>query len=274
MSKVLDASVQEKKNNPAMEGHHLLLIAVLTFICIHMVYSLWSQQCDSNDTASGGWSPYNEPWRGTTREGLDSPGTSTGPVQLPQPTAVPPPVTTTAPPILSVTTAPPPLPPLPSLQPAPTTTMPAPAVVANVATAMEASDVFVGDEQRSQLQQAAAEAGQIQTINERFDAAKRRVVENRLRPGIQSTRERRKLLETLLRRPQCARRVRSWRTENSDILRGDPIPRNTSSFGMQVNHSVEADLHPGAMGLLSGMSGQWLSEENVPDNLIGDDVMT
>jgi hypothetical protein len=137
---------------------------------------------------------------------------------------------------------------------------------------IDLSDVLTGAEQRDAVRRAEENAEQIQSVNDRFNAAKRRVVEHKLRPGTVNNKERRKIVEALLRRPHCARRVRSWRTENSDTLRGDVIPKSTSSWGMmkagRTNPAI--DLHPGAMGLMSGLRGQWLSEENIPDNVIED----
>jgi hypothetical protein len=134
------------------------------------------------------------------------------------------------------------------------------------------SDALVTPEQREELQTVAVDAEQIQTVNERFDAAKRKVTENRLRPGIHTNKERRKLVDNLLRRPYCSRRVRSWRTENSDTFRGDVIPKRTSSWGMlrAGRSNPEIDLHPGSMGLVSGLGGKWLSEEIIPDNAVND----
>ena len=81
--------------------------------------------------------------------------------------------------------------------------------------------------------------------------------------------QRRRVVESLVRRPYCGRRTRSWRTEFSDSLRGDVVPRNvTSNLGiMRVGRSDPLkDLHPGALGQMSGLAGQWVSEENIPDN--------
>lgn len=117
---------------------------------------------------------------------------------------------------------------------------------------------------------------QVQTVNERFDAAKRKTAENRLIPGVHTKDQRRKIVDTLLRRPACVRRVRSWRTENSDILRGDVIPKTVDGWGVLKigRHNPAIDLHPGALGPMSGMEGQWLTEENVPSNLFDDDDTT
>lgn len=140
--------------------------------------------------------------------------------------------------------------------------------------AIDASDILLPDEQRAAIEATRANAKQVQTVNDRFEAAKRKVSENRLRPGMGNYQQRRKLIETLLRRPQCTRRIRSWRQENSDVLRGDVVPKTTTnSWGLmrmgRTNPSV--DLHPGAMGTMAGLQGRWLSEEGVPDNAIPDD---
>jgi hypothetical protein len=135
------------------------------------------------------------------------------------------------------------------------------------------SDALVTPEQREEVIAVAEDAGQIQSVNERFDAAKRKLTENRLRPGIHTNKERLKMVNNLLRRSHCSRRVRSWRTENSDILRGDVIPKRTSSsWGMMRagRSNPDIDLHPGSMGLVSGQGGKWLSEEICPDNAVND----
>jgi hypothetical protein len=134
------------------------------------------------------------------------------------------------------------------------------------------SDALVTPEQREEVLAVAEDAKQIQSVNERFDDAKRKVTENRLRPGVYTNKERHKLVDNLLRRPYCSRRVRSWRTENSDTLRGDVIPKRTSSWGMlrAGRSNPEIDLHPGSMGLMSGLEGKWLSEEIIPDNAVND----
>lgn len=137
---------------------------------------------------------------------------------------------------------------------------------------LDFSDVLVTDEQRAAAAAVVANSQQIQTVNERFDAAKRTVTEDRLRHGVYDNQERRRLVEALLRRPQCGRRVRSWRTENSDTLRGDVVPRNTSSWGMlRAGHSnPQIDLHPGALGPMAGLQGQWLQAEPIADNAFDD----
>lgn len=134
------------------------------------------------------------------------------------------------------------------------------------------SDVIVTADQRAEVQTVADNSKQIQSVNERFDAAKRKVADNRLRPGMHSTKERRRIVDNLLRRPHCSRRVRSWRTENSDTLRGDVVPKRTSAWGMlrAGRSNPDIDLHPGSMGILSGLGGRWLSEEIVADNDISD----
>lgn len=148
----------------------------------------------------------------------------------------------------------------------------APPSSAAVQSALDFSDVLVPEDQREAATQVVANSEQIQTINERFDAAKRQVTENRLRQGVYDNKERRRLVEALLRRPTCGRRVRSWRTENSDTLRGDPVPKTTSSWGMlRAGHSnPQIDLHPGALGPMSGMQGQWLQAEPMADNAFAD----
>jgi hypothetical protein len=138
---------------------------------------------------------------------------------------------------------------------------------------LDFSDVLVTDAAREEANAVASDAAQIQTVNQRFAAAKRSVTENKLTTGVYNTKQRRKLVETLLRRPQCARRIRSWRTENSDYLRGDVRPRGTqgsSNLMRSAKSNPEIDLHPGALGPLSGMSGRWLSEEGLPGNVVPD----
>jgi hypothetical protein len=59
----------------------------------------------------------------------------------------------------------------------------------------------------------------------------------------------------------------------SDSLRGDVIPKNLdSSLGMmRIGRSDPSlDLHPGALGPMSGKAGAWVSEEAIPDNAFDD----
>lgn len=137
------------------------------------------------------------------------------------------------------------------------------------------SDTLVTEEERGTIRKTTDNAEQVQSVNERFDAAKRKTVENRLKPGVYNQQQRRKIVETLLRRPACSRRVRSWRTENSDILRGDVIPKSNDSWGVlkMGRNNPMVDLHPGALGPMSGMDGQWNSEENVPSNIFEENEM-
>ena len=139
-------------------------------------------------------------------------------------------------------------------------------------SAIDFSDLAVTEEQRAEMIFNTEQVGQVQSVNERYDAAKRKVTEHKLKPGVYDNKQRRKLVEALLRRPACGRRVRSWRTENSDTLRGDTVPKTVSSWGlMRLGGSNPAiDLHPGALGALSGMEGKWISEENIPDNAFDD----
>lgn len=137
--------------------------------------------------------------------------------------------------------------------------------------ALDFSDVLVTDDTRAEATTAKEDADQIQTVNERFNAAKRKVTENKLTAGVYNSKQRRKLVETLLRRPQCARRIRSWRQENSDYLRGDVQPRasqGSTNLMRSAKSNPEIDLHPGALGPLSGMQGRWLSEEGLPGNVV------
>lgn len=139
------------------------------------------------------------------------------------------------------------------------------------------SDILVTEDLRQQATEARQDAEQIQSVNERFEEAKRNVVEHRLKPGVYSLKKRRKLVENLLRRPFCGRRVRSWRTENSDYLRGDVRPRvnkGSSNLIRSAKSNPEIDLHPGALGPVAGMHGRWTSEENVPANIFETDVYT
>lgn len=140
--------------------------------------------------------------------------------------------------------------------------------------AIDFSDVMLDPAERSDAQTAEANRRQIEGINERFEGAKRRALTNQdrgLRVNHTNPKDRWRLVQTLLRRPPCGRRVRSWRTENSDTLRGDVVPNNPSSWGMMrsARSNPQADLHPGALGQLSG-SGRWNSTELLPENVIVD----
>ena len=142
----------------------------------------------------------------------------------------------------------------------------------DIQTAIDFSDLTVTPEKRTDVAECEELGQHAVSVNQRYDAAKRKVAEYKLKPGVYDHKQRRRLVEALLRRPACGRRVRSWRTENSDTLRGDAVPKTVSSWGLMrmggSNPSI--DLHPGALGTLSGMSGKWLSEENMPENAIDD----
>jgi hypothetical protein len=131
------------------------------------------------------------------------------------------------------------------------------------------SDLLLSVEEKEATDTVKRDIDQVQSINDRFDAAKRRITENRLRPGVYNQEQRRKIVETLLRRPACSRRVRSWRTENSDFLRGDVIPKTVDGWGVLKlgRHNPNVDLHPGALGPMAGLQGKWLSIGNIPSNL-------
>ena len=140
--------------------------------------------------------------------------------------------------------------------------------------AINLSDINVTPKQREEWQAHVQQSQQIQTVNERFEAAERRTEEYKLKPGVYTNQRRRQLIENLVRRPSCGKRRRGWRTEFSDIMRGDVIPKNVNQdgFGMMRigRKDPRVDLHPGALGPLSGRSGAWVSEENIPGNMFDD----
>lgn len=139
--------------------------------------------------------------------------------------------------------------------------------------AIQFSDVTLSAAQREEFRDVRETAKQIQGVEERFQAAKRSSEEHGMRPEVMPVPQRRKVLEALVRRPYCGRRTRSWRTEFSDSLRGDVVPRNvTNTLGMMRlgRSDPTKDLHPGALGQMSGREGQWLSDESVPDNAFDD----
>ena len=142
-------------------------------------------------------------------------------------------------------------------------------------TDIDFSDISVSQGMLASTQQTEMDASLIQTVNDRFRAAKRTVAENKLKNGVYTNKERRKLVETLLRRAggACGRRVRAWRTENSDFLRGDIRPKqNTTNTNIvrSAKNNPDIDLHPGALGPMAGLEGRWLMEENIPGNLFDD----
>lgn len=138
--------------------------------------------------------------------------------------------------------------------------------------AIDFSDLTVTDQQRTDIQELQENAKQILTADERFNAAKRKNEEHKLKKGIFPAKKKRQLLEALIRRPFCGRRVRSWRTQFSDSLRGDVIPKNKDNSWsmMRIGRSDPmVDLHQGALGPLSS-TGRWVSDENVPENTFDD----
>lgn len=161
-------------------------------------------------------------------------------------------------------------------QPTPATATDAaePPTAYDLQNAIDFSDVTTTDQERTEFQQTQQCAEQMQSVDERFQAAKRRTQEHGLRPGMLTNKRRRELTEALVRRPYCGRRTRSWRTEFSDTLRGDVVPKSKDAGGMGMMRIGRADpdkdLHPGALGQMSGLSGRWVSEENIPDNAFDD----
>lgn len=140
-------------------------------------------------------------------------------------------------------------------------------------SAIDFSDILVTDESKEESRRLQSDKDQIQTVNDRFNSAKRNVVEHKMKNGVYTNKQRRQLVENLLRRPPCGRRVRSWRTENSDFLRGDVRPKyrsDSTNIIRSAKNNPEIDLHPGSLGPMAGMQGLWLSEENLPGNVFQD----
>ena len=143
----------------------------------------------------------------------------------------------------------------------------------NIQDAIDFSDVYVTEQSKDEVLREDQDKQQIQTINDRFRAAKRNIVEFKMKNGVYTNKQRRQLVESLLRRAPCGRRIRSWRTENSDFLRGDVRPKANSQSGNLIRsakNNPDIDLHPGALGPMAGLQGQWLSEENLPGNIFAD----
>ena len=143
----------------------------------------------------------------------------------------------------------------------------------NLQEAIDFSDVMTTPAQRQEVERLAEATKQIQTVDERYNAAKRKVDEHKMKPGVFTNKKRRELVENLVRRPFCTRRTRSWRTQFSDSIRGDLVPKNLENSWsmMRIGRSDPAvDLHPGALGPMSGLSGRWVSDENIPDNMFDD----
>jgi hypothetical protein len=138
---------------------------------------------------------------------------------------------------------------------------------------LDFSDLLISDRQRSEAMEVKRDSEQIQSINDRYETARRSTYENKMHSGVHTNKERRKLIEKLLRRPYCGRKVRSWRVENSDPVRGDIVPRGgrvSSNIMRSAKGNPDIDLHPGALGPLAGKSGMWLSDENIPGNMFDD----
>lgn len=62
------------------------------------------------------------------------------------------------------------------------------------------------------------------TIQQRFEAAKKTVPEDRLTKGVLTQKERIDRLNTMIRRPQTSAKRRQWRDQFRDYFRGDPVP--------------------------------------------------
>ena len=139
----------------------------------------------------------------------------------------------------------------------------------------DASDFAVTQDDMSKLEQHITDVNETQDINERFEAAKRKPISQRMASGNMgdTNKKRRRLLDKALRREFCKTRTRTWRQEYGDTFRGDNIPKAKPStdWGMMKlgNSDPSLDLHPGAMGPLSGMKGKWNSD-SIPVNTIDD----
>jgi hypothetical protein len=145
---------------------------------------------------------------------------------------------------------------------------PAPANL-DMQSIVDFSDVTVSAERRKDYRDLLADAERVQTVEQRFAAAKRKNEEHGMQSHIMPTKKRREVIENLARRPFCGRRTRSWRTQFSDPLRGDVVPKQSNKNWnmMRLGRSDPSkDLHPGALGPVSGMDGRWLAEEDVPEN--------
>lgn len=145
-----------------------------------------------------------------------------------------------------------------------------PAATVDLQAAIDFSDVTVDPKDQRAFSDLQENSKQIQSVDERFQSCKRKVEEHKLKPGIFPNKKRRQLVEALVRRPFCGRRTRSWRTEFSDNLRGDVIPKNMNNNWSMMRlgrTDPTKDLHPGALGTMSSTTGLWNSVETVPENV-------
>ena len=114
----------------------------------------------------------------------------------------------------------------------------------------------------------------VETPDERFSRAKRKLPQHSLVTGVYSDAQRRKLLDRISRRPFCSQRTRSWRTQFSDHLRGDvrPLHQNNWNIMRPMRSNYTLDLHAGALGTVSGY-GKWDAKGGVASNYFDDDIL-
>lgn len=109
------------------------------------------------------------------------------------------------------------------------------------------------------LQETPSEE-KIQSIDERYDAAKRNTPENKLSRGVYTSTEKRRLLEKLIQRPSKSNNVRPklWRHEFSDRLRGDIVPTHQNNWEINKNKLKAEDSPQGVFTTLQ--SGIWSAD--------------
>ncbi len=132
------------------------------------------------------------------------------------------------------------------------------------------SDIFLDASGDDEMKHIRDQALTIDTVDERFDSAVRKTEENRLQRGSMSMEEKRRLLDVTLRRPDCSRPPRSWRTENSDFWRGDNVPQHPTIWGVTLTGANTIDMRRGAQNE-HPMSN---SEVILLSNEVDDDFMT
>lgn len=137
---------------------------------------------------------------------------------------------------------------------------------------LDAGDLTITDADVDDTRRHEQNVSGIDSAEQRFQAAKRNPVSDKLNSSVHSNQKRRRLVEALLRRPTCGRRTRSWRGEFSDHLRGDVVPKvnpDTNWNMMRVGHSdPEIDLRKGALQTIAA-GGKWDSD-SVPVNYMDD----
>ena len=124
----------------------------------------------------------------------------------------------------------------------------------------DTDDLLDFAEIRDDLLQQHTPEQKIETIDERYKAAKRKTPEDKMTRGIYSSGEKRRLVEKLIRRPsqKTNTRPKLWRHEFSDRLRGDVVPTHQNKWEINKTPLTAEDSPQGIFTTMQ--SGVWAAD--------------